>query len=114
MFPRIEINSFKFFLRRLKRFIDERIFNRLVFGYLKSHHHVLYHIACKNTHEGVLKRHEELCFAWVTLTPCAPAQLVVNASRFMPLRPEHKQTAETLYLFVHILTSRISAEFDVN
>ena len=100
MFARLEVLSFHRFLRRLNALRDQPRLNRHTFFHPQLQHQSLQALAAEDAHQVVFQREEEARAARVALPPGAPAQLVINAPRFVPLRPQDVQPAHRHHFIV--------------
>ena len=89
----VEVARLDLLLRLLKRLVDPRMDDRLVFLEPEPLEHRIHALRAENAHEIVLQRQEELRSARVALPAGSPAQLVVDAAAFVPLRADDIEPA---------------------
>ena len=98
----IEVASFDAFLRRFDRFRNEPRFDGDIglFVHAEERHAIFEFLAAEDAQQIVVQRQEETACARIALTPGAPAQLIVDAARFVPFGAQDKQTADGLNFFL--------------
>ena len=98
----VEVARLDFLLRVLDRARDDGVLDRLVLLHAEAVHDARDAVRCKEAHQVVLQREEELRRAGIALTPRTAAQLVVDAPRLVPLRADDVESAERLHALAEL------------
>src|SRR3989338_3173456 len=93
VFAGIEIETLDLRLRAFDGLGNELVLDGLVFRKPQSRHHTFHPLATETPHEFVFERYEKLRCSRVTLPSRPPAQLIIDAPRFVPLRTDNDETA---------------------
>src|SRR3989344_5323380 len=93
---------------------DHFVVDRLILRNTEGPHHALDHVGGKYFHEWVFERHEKLRLSRISLASGAAAELIVNATRFVPLSAKDDETANFFDFFVRLHAPRISTKLDVD
>ena len=96
----VEVAPLDSLLRRLDRTRYEARLDRNIrlFVHPKHRHAILELFAAKDAQQIVVQRQEKSARTGVALAPCTPAQLIVDATRLVTLRPQDKQSPRFLHL----------------
>ena len=81
-------------MRRFERFGHRLVLNWRIFIDTQPIHQCRDAITLEDAHQIILGRYVKLRFTRIALTSTTTAQLIVDATRLMPLRTDHHQTAE--------------------
>ena len=91
-----EVLLLHFALGALDSVIEPTVLDGFTFLQSKTRHHACEAVAPEEAHEVILKREIEAARPRVALTRTTPAELAVNAPRFVPLGGDHVESARPL------------------
>ena len=114
MLARIKIKLFDFGLRFFKTARNHRILNWLIFRNAEGAHHPLDGVRCEDSHKRIFQRDKELGFSWITLTPRATTQLIVDATRFVSFGTDDKESSALGHFFPLNFSRGVATKLDVD